>query len=244
MILTSILLVLVLSTTALANDVLAGQVENAEFDVARDVMLALNNMVKEVMYKPTSSRYVKTAFQTTSPHLLDTEDSISLWIQIDGEPVEYLIQDCPISIIKIQGGVKVKESEKDLVGTSSVQLEDFSSLGHLHVQRSNRVELILDFARIRCIYTGTLNLTQEYNIIEVVFINMTTGLLQLNDRAVFIVNSLETTISQHFYQGTLTIGVNDTRGHSESILYSDLPNDSTLINLMVVDIEISLIGGV
>jgi len=242
-ILTSTILAMVLSTSYLANDLLTNQIENAEFDVAKDVLGALNNMVKEVLYKPHSSRYVKTGFRTTMPNLHNTAETISVWVKVDTEPMEYLFQNSPISIVTIKGGASITDLAKDLIGTSSVLLNDFTSLGHLYIQRSDRAELILDFSRIRCVYSGSLNVSQEYNIIEAVFVNMTTGSIQLNDRAVIMVRNLGTTISQHFYQGTLTIGVNDTRGYDDAILYSDLPHESTLINLMVIDIEISIVGG-
>lgn len=243
-ILTSTILAMVLSTSYLANDLLTNQMENAEFDVAKDVMDALNNMVKEVLYKPYSSRYVKTGFRTTMPNLHNTAETINVWTKVDDEPIEYLIQNNPISIVTIKGGTSVTDLSMDVIGTSSVLLNDFTSLGHLFIQRSDQVELILDFSRIRCIYSGSLNVSQEYNIIEAVFVNMTTGSIQLNDRAVIMVRNLGTTISQHLYQGTLTIGINDTRGYDDAILYSDLPHESTLINLMVIDIEISIVGGV
>jgi len=243
-ILTSMILVIVISTSYIAHNVLTNQVEDAEFDVAKDVMLALNQMVKEVLFKPQSSRYVKTGFRTTMPSLLNTEERISVWTQVDTEPKEYLIHNCPISLLKIQAGTSITDLSQDVVGTSAVLLTDFTSLGHLYIQRSDRVELLLDFARIRCIHTGSLNLTQEYNVLEVVFVNMTTGSIQFDDMAVFVVRNLGATMSQHFYEGSLTLGVNDTRGYNDAILYSDLPHTSTLINLMVIDIEISVIGGV
>jgi len=243
-ILTSMILVIVMSTSFIAHNVLTNQVEDAEFDVAKDVMLALNNMVKEVLFKPHSSRYVKTGFRTTMPSLLNTDEQISVWTQVDAEPIEYLIHNCPISLVRIQAGTSITDLSQDVVGTSAVLVTDFTSLGHLYVQRSERVDLLLDFSRIRCIHTGSLNLTQEYNVLEVIFVNMTAGSIQLNDMAVFVVRNLGATMSQHFYQGTLTLGVNDTRGYDDAILYSDLPHNSTLINLMVINIEISVIGGV
>ena len=243
-ILTSTILILVLTTSFFANDVLTSQVENAEFEVTIDVMLALNNMIKEVLYKPSSSRYVKTGFQTTSPHLLHTGDTISVWAQVEGEPVEYLIEASPIHLIKIQGGASVKDASKDLVGTSSVLVTDFSSLGHLYVQRAPRAQLLLDFARVRSVRTGMLNLTQEYNVLEVVFVNVTTGSIRLNDRAVFMIRNAGITISQHAIEGAFTLGVDDTRGYHDTVSYSDLPYPVTLVNLMVINVEVSIIGGV
>jgi len=243
-ILTSVMLVIVTSASFLANNILIDQVENAEFDLAEDVMLALNNMVKEVMYKPFSSRYIKTGFQTTVPQLVRTGENISVWVQVTGQPREYLIQNSSINIIKIQGGTMVDDLERDIVGTSSVLLNDFTSLGHVYIQRSDRAEIILDFARVRCVYTGTLKAaTQCYNVIEITFVNMTIGLEHVHNKAVFIVRNLGLEKTQYLYEGNLTIGADDTYGNSESILYTNLPYNSTLINLVVVNVEISLVGG-
>ena len=243
-ILTSTIIVMVLSTSYIANDLLTNQVEDAEFDVAKDIMIALNNIVKDVLYKPHSSLYIKTGFKTTMPNLVKTGETIDVWSQVDTEPIEYLIQNCPISAVTIKGGPSITDLDKDLIGTSSVLLTDFTSLGHLYIQRSDRAELILDYSRVRCVHSGSLNISQEYNIIEMVFVNMTTGSIQLNDRAVFMVRNLGTTISQHLYEGTLTIGVNDSRGYDDEILFSALPHNSTLLNLMVINIDISIVGGV
>jgi len=250
MILTSVLLVIVMSASFLANNALTGQVENAEFDQAKDVMLALNNMVRDVMYKPSSSRYVKTGFRTTVPQLESTGENVSVWVQVSGEPREYLIQNNPINIVKIQGGTMVDESNSDVVGTSSVLLTDsLASLGHVYVERSGRAELVLDFARARVIYTGNLTTFDEvYNVVEVAFVNMTLGTEQAHTRAVFIIRNLGISVSQFSYTGELTIGVEGANDNNASITLTELmspytPNNSTLVNLVVINVEVSLVGG-
>ena len=144
----------------------------------------------------------------------------------------------------------VDESNSDVVGTSSVLLTDsLASLGHVYVERSGRAELVLDFARARVIYTGNLTTFDEvYNVVEVAFVNMTLGTEQAHTRAVFIVRNLGISVSQFSYTGELTIGVEGANDNNASITLTELmspytPNNSTLVNLVVINVEVSLVGG-
>lgn len=246
-ILTSVLLVVVITASFSANNVVNSQIENAQFDQAKNVMLALDNVVKKVMFKPHSSGYVRTSFWTTIPFLEETGENLT--VLADGNPE----QEIPINIVKIQGGRGVTSpNTEDLVGGGSLLLTAISdSLGRVHVFYSGAPWVSLDYCRVRCVYSGTVEFFNgtgydTYNLIEVTILKVSFGASQVQDKASFIVQNTGTEAEQRQFSGNFSIGVQNQE-LEETVYLTDLggdPSHPTLINFLVVRIEISILGGV
>ena len=183
-ILTSVMLVIVLTTSFLANSLLNTQIERAQFDQAKNVILALDEIVKKVTFKPQSSGYVRSSFWTTIPYLEETGETLQILVN------QTLVLDVPVNIVKIQGGSRVSVAvPEDLTGSESVLLTSVSdSLGRVHVYQSNGSWITLDYSRIRCINSGTSEFFNgtDYeicNLVEIILIKITFGILEVQDKA-------------------------------------------------------------
>jgi len=252
-ILTSVLLVVVITASFLANNVVNSQIENAQFDQAKNVVLALDGVVKKVMFKPHSSGYVRTSFWTTIPRLEETGENLT--VLVDGNPW----REIPINTVKIQGGSGVtRPVTQDLMGVNgSILLTSISdSLGLVHVYYSGASWVSLDYARVRCVYSGTVEFfngtgLEPYNLVEITAVRVTFGPSQVQEKASFIVQNIGTGPEQLEIPGSpdnpnnFTIRVQNHE-MNETRCLTDLggdPSHPTLINFLVVGIEVSILGG-
>jgi len=245
-ILTSVLLVVVITASFLANNVVNSQIDNAQFDQAKNVMLALDSVVKKVMFKPHSSGYVRTSFWTTIPQLEETGENLT--VLVNGN----LEQEVQVNTVKIQGGKGVTSPiTEDLVGGGSILLTTVSdSLSRVHVYYSGAPWVSLDYARVRCVYSGTVEFFngtgyETYNLVEVTALKVAFGASQVQEKASFIVQNTGTEAKQRQFSGNFTIRVQNHE-MEETVYLTDLggdPSHPTMINFLAVGIEVSILGG-
>ena len=245
-ILTFTMLIIVLSTSAFVTEVFNVQAENVEFEQAEYVMLTLANSINGIIFKPQSSSYIRTGFRTTMPQLTDTGENMT--IRID----DNITATIPIRTISIQGGSRVDVSESNLVGGEELLLTDISNpLHRIYIDRNDKAEVVLDYSRIRCIYLGTSTFyngsgSELYNVIEITVVKISFGSIRTYNEAIFSVRNTGVDISQiEKEQGDHTIRVS-LSGDEESVSLTELGGNTTyptLINLQIVNIEVSLVGG-
>jgi len=245
-ILTSVLCVIVFTASYVANDAINGQIENAQFDQAKNVMLALDKLIKRVIYKPESSGYVKTSFWTVTPYFTETGEELEVWI--DGEKIPINI---PVNVVKIRGGPRTSvATDQELIGNEKLLLTNISdSLGRVRIYQSAGAWITLDYSRVRCIYTGTFkNLKEDktYNYVEITVINVTFGTFGVQEKASFTVKNIGLAPIQRTKASDFTIGAQKSGAEPEACTLAQLggnPSNPTLINLVVVNVKISLEGG-
>lgn len=249
-ILTSVLCIIVFVASNVANDAINSQIENAQFDQAKNVMLALDKLIKRIMYKPESSGYVKTSFWTVTPYFVETEENLA--VTVNGQN---LLPNDQISLntIKFKGGLRVSvAADKELIGDETLLLTDIvSSLGRVQVYQSLGAWITLDYSRIRCIYSGTTQYFtgtsyQTYNLIEITVINLVFKHFEPQEKASIIAKNtgLESKQIEMPEGSNFTILV-QKGSDSESCTLIDLGGDisyKTLINVAVVKIEVSILG--
>ena len=242
-ILTFTLLIIVLSTSAFVTEVFSFQQENAEFKQAKYVMLTLASSINDVAYTPYSSNYVKTGFKSAMPQLVDTGGTIQIFVNDNS------IATIPIRKIVIQGGRRVDASEENLVGVDDLLVADISTpLSRVYVNRNDRAEVVLDYSRVRCVYLGTLTFydsNQTYNIVEIVAVNLSFGTIRAYKEAVFSVQNTGITVSQIQASGNFTIHV-VSPNREEEVSLTGLGGNATyptLVNLQLINIQVSLLGG-
>jgi hypothetical protein len=248
-ILTSVMLLIVLSTSLVANNILNAQVERAQFDQTKNIILALDKIVKEATFKPQSSGYVRSSFWTTTPYLIETGESLQILFN------QTLVYEVPLNLVKIQGGRSVScPASEDLIGNASILLTQISeSLGWVNVYQSNGAWVALDYGRVRCIYSGITELFngtdyEVLNIVEIYCIKILFGPIEIQDNGYITAQNMGVKVNQSRFDNDFTIQVKNTyaEGSNSSISLSDLggnPSYHTLINFVVVDIELSILGG-
>jgi len=250
-ILTSTLCVIVFAASGAANDATSAEIEKAQFDQARNVMLALDKLIKRIIYKPQSSGFVKGSFWTTVPHFTNTGEDLTITLWNGTQMVSQFV--FPVNIVKIKGGPRASvASDRNLVGNESLILRDVSSsLGRVREYQLAGAWVALDYSRVRCINSGVIQYYngtgyEPYNVIEITVVNITFKDFQVQEQASFTIKNkgLDST-QEHFVSGSnLKIVVN--KPSSEEILpLEQLGNPSyrTLVNLVVINIEVSLLGG-
>lgn len=259
-ILASVLGIIVFIASNLANDIVDAQVEEAQFEQAKYVMLSLDKLIKRIMYEPESSGYIKTSFWKVTPYF---ETVGNLTVKVETSELEILItrQPMPINVIKIKGGPRVGvPAKQNLLGDESLIITDIAKpLGNIKVYQEHGAWISLDYARIRCINTGTsifYNGTgyEPYNTIEITMIKITFKDFRVEEQASFIARNARIS-SGNFpmeIEGNFTIIITlEKRGLSEpireSVTLEELggnPSYKTLLNAAIIEIEISILGGI
>ena len=244
-ILSSVMLFIVLGTSALVTQIFNVEAENAEFSQAKYVMQSLVDAINNLIYKPYSSNYIRTGFRTTMPQLVSTGENLEIWID------DALVSEIPVRIVMIQGGLKVNAMEENIIGSSNILLTNLSyPLGRVYVQRNDRAEIILDFSRARVSYLGTYEFydggdENTYNVVEIIAVNLSFGTIQAHEESTFSIRNLGLDFYQIEKSGNFTISIK-LSDSEESVSLEDLGGDllkPTLINLEIVNIQISLYGG-
>jgi hypothetical protein len=249
-ILTSVLCIVVFAASNAANDAISVEIENAQFDQAKNVMLALDKLIRRIMYKPESSGYVKTSFFTITPYFVEAEESLAL--TANGQNL--LPSDSiPLNTIRFKGGSHASvAADKDLIGNERLLLTDTaSSLGRIQVYQSLGAWITLDYSRVRCIYSGTVQYFtessyQQYNLIEITVVNMVFKDFEPQEKASIIAKNAGLELKQiEIPEGNNFTIIVQKGSKSESCTLLDLggnTNYKTLINVAVVKIEVSILG--
>jgi len=252
-ILFAVMFALVFSATAVANDAVNAQVESAEFEQAKNVILSLDRLVKSIMYKPDSSGYVKTSFWTVLPNLAASGQTFTLTVGDNTNP-NLLTLTIPANVIKIKGASRATAgSDTNLVGEGKLLLTDVSdSLGRARVYQSSGAWTSLDYLRASCIDTGTvdyynptLSAYETYRVIEITMVQLTFASVDFREQALFIMKNRGLTQSQVVISPGSAFHVTVTNsgpdGGSDTRTY--FSQYKTLVNLVVVNVEASVQGG-
>ncbi|MEM2342320.1 MAG: hypothetical protein QXX94_06065 [Candidatus Bathyarchaeia archaeon] len=249
-ILASVLGIIVFVASNLANSVVDAQVEEAQFEQAKYVVLSLDKLIKRIMYEPESSGYIKTSFWKVTPYFEREVGNLT----VEAPDLEITI---PINVIKIKGGPRVGvPAEQNLLGDESLIITGLTKpLGNIKVFQENGAWILLDYARIRCILTGRnvayYNGTgyEPYNTVEIILIKIEFKDFRAGEQVSFIAkNAGIISIQRNIDGGNFTITVTRTDlNRTESISLADLggdPDCKTLLNVAIITIEVSILEGV
>jgi len=251
-ILSSVLLVIVGIASFAANNAVNAQIENAQFDQAKNVLLSLTQVVKKVMFTPQSSGYVRSSFWNTIPQFVETGENLTVTIVDDDKNWAYHV---PANIIKIKGGRYVGVlTPANLLGNDSLLLTDASSsLGRVKAFQSDGAWTSLDYLRVRCVYIGTSNYFngisyERFNVVEITIVNFTFGVFEPGNQVFITVQNLGiTALPSIQVSDNFTLHVSLTSGGvSANCTLTKLGGETgkpVLINLIFVNIEISMLKG-
>lgn len=249
-ILASVLGIIVFVASNIANDIVGAQVEEAQFEQAKYVMLSLDKLIKRIMYEPESSGYIKTSFWKVTPYFERAVGNLT----IEAPELEIIV---PINVIKIKGSSRVGVSaEQNLLGDESLIITDLTKpLGNVKVYQKHGAWISLDYARVRCVITGRniayYNGTgyEPHNTLEITLIKIEFKDFRVGEQASFIARNVKiTSMQRNIDRGNFTITVKRTDLNKvESICLSNLggdPGHKTILNVAIITIEVSILGSV
>jgi hypothetical protein len=247
-ILTGVMLVIIITSSHYANDTISYNVESVQFDQAINAILSLDRMAKKIMFNPKSTASVKTSFQTTTAYFVQ-EDNLAILVDEDE------IASIPVSILKVEGGQSVGGSfSYDYVGNDTLLLAGIGgSISHVKKYWDLGAWVSIDFQRIRCIYCGEMDFYNgtnpnptKRNVVEITVIRLSSGDISPLERSRIIIENTGIQTQQIEQPvGDFTIKAQFS-GDEKSKSLTDLGGNatlSTLINLTVIDLKITILGG-
>lgn len=244
-ILSATLLVVVLTASTYANQLLRAEVQNAEFNQAKEVLTSLNKMIEKVTSNTGSSGYIRSGFVTTYPSIPSTGKSLKIYAD------DALLKEFETTTVSIKGGYAVTGASQNISGTSSPMVIGVtSSNGWLFTNRTDAEEVVLDYSRARCVYKGVVQLYngtafESFNIAELTAICLTRGALSFKDSGSFVIQNQNLQTNQYKFDGNVVIRAefgNLSTTRSLSQLGGDL-SYRTLVNVFIIYVEVSVIPG-
>jgi len=248
MILSSVLLSIMIRTTILANNMLNMQIAASEFQSAENLAITIESEINNLLYKPGSSKVIKTSFSATAPGYTETGETMNVTIG-DLEPYS-----SDVNILNIEGRQFITGApDYDLKGDSSLLLLPYKgSLGRIHVSKPHNMRVSLDYERVLCTFTGIVNMTNPdtavycpYNIIELTSVILTFGEFDAGDNAIILIQNETVEPEINHLTGNFSITVSTQEG-SDSTHLTDLggnPAFDTQVIFQRVYIKISVLGG-
>ena len=246
-ILASVLIIIVGVASFAANNAVNAQLEETQFEQAKNVMLAIDGIVKKVLFAHQSSGYVKSSFWKTTPQFIRTGENLTLIIDAGTANWTYQI---PVNIIKVKGGPHVGVTvSKNIIGNDSLLLTDMSSsIGRVSIYQSDGAWVSLDYSRVRCVYTGIWEYFngsdyESFNVVEITMINLTFGTVETGTQVFIMIRNLGvnsksiTDVSGNFEVKVVSPEGEEVKSLEE--LGGD-PSKRTIINLVFVNVEVSV----
>ena len=253
-ILSSTLLIIVLTASSFANQLLRGEIENTEFNQAKDVLSSLDKLIERVTSATGSSGYIRAGFLTTYPLIEATGKTLT--IRANGTTGDETLE-LNTTVVKIRGGRDVTGTFQDISGSSAPLVAGISvPLGWLYTNRTDAEEVVLDYSRARCVYKGLAQLWtgtdyETFNILEITVVSLLRGSISFKDTGAFVVQNKGLAPVQYQFTGNVQVEA-DYGGYSERVRLDasdpdeDLggnPSYRTLLNFFVINVEVSVVQG-
>jgi len=251
LVLSSTLLVIVLSTSNYANQLLKGEVENAEFNQGKDVLSSLDKMIERVTSATGSSGYIRSGFLTTYPLFEASGTTLKI---IAGET---LLGEFNTIVVKIRGGRDVSGAFRSISGYPTPLVCNISApMGWLFTNRTDAEEVVLDYSRARCVYKGLAQLWngaeyEPFNVLEVTVVSLSSGSIAFKDTGAFVVQNKAWEPPQQLLFPKGDVQIRAEFGDSNKVVNlsdpslggASAPSHQTLLNFFVINVELSVVQG-
>ncbi|MEM2960937.1 MAG: hypothetical protein QXU67_04970 [Candidatus Bathyarchaeia archaeon] len=166
-ILSSVLLVILIVATFVANNILELRVQNTEFEQAKTNMLLLHEIIEEAGLRHSSGSYAQFNLRSGAIDIVENNPD-NLTVLVNGTQI---INSETLSII-YRAGRLVSSIPTSLRGNSSLIVKGAaSSLGYLRIETEGGVKIKLDYNRIRIMESETT----EYNLVEILIFEIERG---------------------------------------------------------------------
>ena len=242
------MLVIIVTASFFANDVLSFNVESVQFDQSVNAILSLERVAQSIMFRPQSTGSVKTSFVTTDPYVVQDGTMVVL---IDGNETASIA----VNVFKVEGGerVGVSSSQYELGNGSLLLVGLDGSMSCVQKYEDQGAWVSLDYGRIRCVYCGEMDYYEgtdpepaKMNVIEITAVRLSSGDISPLDRSRIILRNTGIQTQQiEQAAGNFDITVQISGGENSVSLTSLGGNAtlSTLINFSIIDLEITVLGG-
>jgi hypothetical protein len=171
-------LMITVAALSFSNSMLNVQLDNSEYEQAKNMLVTLADMIEDVSASPLSSHYVRYNMRTSRPCFLSGTNTIS--VTVAGQTV---IQG-KTGIIEVGGGALASSpGMTNLLGSDCLIVNDVSNpLARVYALQSGGAFAILDYSRVKvtnlgCFYYDDAGngLNGYLNAVRIAFVNLTIG---------------------------------------------------------------------
>jgi hypothetical protein len=254
-ILTSVLLSIMVATSFVSRDLLNAQIAESEFETAKNLILAVDDEIESLLFKPGSSSVIKTSFTSVLPGYEKTGEYTILEIA-ESEPYNLRVNtSVEVNSFQFTGSRIIGGNYNyDLRGSSTLFTSMHNgSFGRIHIGEPKKLQLSLDYNRILYTMSGKVYLINNqtgvfglHNTLELVCIKLEFGEFASANYPLIIIQNIQaqTPITRDL-EGNFTITVR-TPDETEVIYFSDIGGDPslpTVVNVHHIAIKIDVLEG-
>ncbi|MDI9619631.1 MAG: hypothetical protein QFX33_02240 [Candidatus Nezhaarchaeota archaeon] len=242
-IVTATLLVMLMVASFLAANLLAVQVESAEFEQAKTGMLLLNELVADVAMRPGAASSLRVGQRSGG---IGIYEAPQLTIMNGSETLYPTNQSTRFYVVKYRGGSMTPTADAVLHPPNGEALgyparlvvDSTGSIGCVRVEARDGAWIVLDYMRVKVTSNTRLILgNTTYNVTDITVIRLVPGTLEGSGGTVTVRNTGYSTHPLTVKPGsTLTVQVG---GASEQIYISG-SGGTPLVRLIEVAIEVSI----
>ena len=251
-ILFSILFVVVVYNVYLMYDFLELQAEYTEFEMAKDSMIYLADLIEKISFSKGSSGFIRINTRTGGPSY--TEDflpPLELIVEVDGNEVVHIMDDSPGAVLYRGGSLVSVPGNQTLKGSNELIIfEADEPLVLVNTTQSNGAIIFCTTYRFRIQKLGIINYTDEngiphpYYLIEISYINLTKGRMGGFETITITVknkNIKSEIITSPRGDITIKAYVNSVEKQTETISKDEIPENcdiAFIVNIATVEISI------
>lgn len=221
-ILSATILVITLAALFVSNTVLEQQLDQSEFEQAKNNVMTLVDIVEHVAVTPGASGYITMNIRTSHPNF--TRNAGTIVVTVNGIPNPVI--NGITGALNIGGGryVGVGSGIEELVGTDRlIVLNASDPLAYVYVIQKNGAWLNMDYGRARARYMGKFMYyegAQKINrsIVRIAFINISFGTIRVLGTGTLnlVARNIRTVVQTYLITGTDNVYVTvNYNGRSE-----------------------------
>jgi hypothetical protein len=246
-ILSTTLLIVMIVTTGVANDILRNQMASTEFDSAKNLMKSVVSEINSLVYNKEASAVIKTSFFYTSPGYTETGKIMN--VTFTGSTDIFHINQNTMNIESIPGvggSVDYTLEGSDLQAVPSY----LGEFGRLYISKPHNWRVALDYHRVQYTYSGISYLfdgaeTVPYNIIEVTGIEMSFTQFDTADSAIIVLKNDGVAASTLELSGNWVMTVTTRDGGSSTVSLTQMGGNAaypTKLQFNKVTLNVHVLG--
>ncbi|MBO3804213.1 MAG: hypothetical protein JTT11_10185 [Candidatus Brockarchaeota archaeon] len=246
-ILASAILTITMAAIFVSNTVLEQQLDQSEFEQAKNNLVTLVDIIEHVAVNPGSSGYIRLNLRTARPNFERNAGTIEVTVQ------EISVIRGYTGSLHVGGGRNVGVGGKEvLIGSDELIITSASDpLGYVYVVQQNGAWVNLDYERVRATYLGKYLYHEggskvNRSVVRISFINITFGEIRTISGGVLnlAVRNVRTQVQTYLFPSANVQVEVSFNGRTESVnLGSEeqgqYPATETVVYVVRMDLEIA-----
>jgi hypothetical protein len=246
-ILSTTLLIVMIVTTGVANDLLRNQMASTEFESAKNLIKSIATEVDSIIYHSEASAVIKASFLYTSPSYTKTGKIMN--VSFTNYAQTFNIHENTMNLETIPG--VNGQINYILQGSSSSFVPNYlSSFGRIYISKPFNWRVSLDYNRAQYAYSGVSNLfdgshTTPYNIVEITVVEMGFTQFDTSDNAIIILKNEGINTSTFTLTGNWKMTVTTRDSGSKQISLTEMGGNAaypTQIQFNKINLNIHVMG--